>query len=124
MKKYIFIIALLNLVILFSCQKYESSEADTNKGIVTFWTTENPGWVLWVDRVEIGEIKNPYPINTLDQIPVCGDIRFTSITLRRGKHSYYMVRSIPAQPPPNYFVSRTIEFNVTGGDCVIVRCTQ
>jgi hypothetical protein len=125
MKKVLFI-ALLAL--LFSCEK--EKEVVTT-GTVTFWTDEfsvvnsnMEGWLLWVDGIEIGVIKKPYEINSTNDIPVCGDGRFTSLQLSEGQHSYYLTCYIPKQPFPNYFVGQTYNFDVQLGGCVIVEATQ
>jgi hypothetical protein len=130
MKKVI--ILLIVLFALFACEKPKEEETvDSNKGTVTFWTTEYSidtqnchGWFLWVDGVNIGVIAKPYEISTADQIPTCDDMYFTRLFLDSGTHSYYMTLSIPIQPPPNYFVSQTYYFDIVAGGCTIVRCTQ
>lgn len=126
------IIVLTFFILLLSCEKQDDKPTDDpNKGTVTFWTTEESGvgatfrgWLLWVDGIEIGVIQKPYPINTTDQIPVCGDKRFTKLSLMKGRHSYYMTLFIPVQPPPNYFVSQTYYFDIIAGGCTVVRCKQ
>ena len=72
---FAFIIALL----FFSCEKIEEPiEEPITTGNVTFWTNEHDGWQLYVDDVMIGPVRKPYPINRTDEIPVCGDGRFTN----------------------------------------------
>lgn len=116
---FAFIMALL----FFSCEK-PIEEKPITTGTVTFWTTENMGWVLSIDHNKVGQILKPYPINTLDKIPVCGDKRFTSIELTPGTHFYYLTLYIPVQPLPNYFKGQTYYFDVTLGGCTIVRAEQ
>ena len=119
MKRLLFIIA---VVLLLSCEKepYEKP-IDLNKGNVTFWTTENSGWMLVIDDAEAIPIVQPYPINTTDKIPVCGDERFTNLSLMKGRHKYYMTFTAN---PSTYLVSRTFYFDVTAGGCTVVKCTQ
>ena len=126
MKRLLFIIA---AVLLFSCEKEPYQEPiDPNKGNVTFWTTEDSnssayhvGWVLYVDDVKIGLIAKPYEIDHINKIPVCGDERFTNLSLMKGRHKYYMTFTAN---PSTYLVSRTFYFDVTAGGCTVVRCTQ
>ena len=131
----VILFAVIIALMFFSCEKIEEPIEepiiDPNKGTVTFWTTEFSietinchGWILWVDGVKIGLIKKPYEIRTTDEIPVCGDTTFTNLFLMKGQHSYYMTLSIPAQPPPNYFVSQTYSFDIIAGGCTVVRVTQ
>ncbi|MEJ1730296.1 hypothetical protein SMA90_28620, partial [Escherichia coli] len=93
-------------------------------GNVTFWTNEISGWQLYVDDVMIGPVRKPYPINRTDEIPVCGDGRFTNLQLRPGRHHYYISIYLPMQPPPNYFRGQTRFFDVTLGGCVVLRAEQ
>lgn len=111
---FAFIIALL----FFSCEKIEEP---ITTGNVTFWTNEISGWQLYVDDVMIGPVRKPYPINRTDEIPVCGDGRFTNLQLRPGRHHYYISIYLPMQPPPNYFRGQTRFFDVTLGGCVVLR---
>ena len=115
---FAFIIALL----FFSCEKIEEEPITT--GNVTFWTNEISGWQLYVDDVMIGPVRKPYPINRTDEIPVCGDGRFTNLQLRPGRHHYYISIYLPMQPPPNYFRGQTRFFDVTLGGCVVLRAEQ
>lgn len=115
---FAFIIALL----FFSCEKIEEEPITT--GNVTFWTNEISGWQLYVDDVMVGPVRKPYPINRTDEIPVCGDGRFTNLQLRPGRHHYYISIYLPMQPPPNYFRGQTRFFDVTLGGCTIVRAEQ
>ena len=121
---------LLVLCLLFSCEKDILTETDPNKGNVTFWTSEasgeveildyrDTGWVLFVDNVRIGSINKPYDIHKTSEIPVCGDNRFTNMTLEKGQHQYYMTRLITGL---NYLVSQTYYFDIKAEGCVIVRC--
>ena len=113
---FAFIIALL----FFSCEKIEEPiEEPITTGNVTFWTNEISGWQLYVDDVMIGPVRKPYPINRTDEIPVCGDGRFTNLQLRPGRHHYYISIYLPMQPPPNYFRGQTRFFDVTLGGCVV-----
>ncbi len=129
MKTLLILFAVLTFA---SCEKQkEEIKADTDLGTVTFWTTEFSldnssvsGWLLWVDGVRIGTINKPYVINTTDDIPVCGDKRFTTQLLTPGKHSYHLTCFILTQAPPNYFVGQTYYFDVTTKGCVIIRATQ
>ena len=114
---FAFIIALL----FFSCEKIEEP---ITTGNVTFWTNEISGWQLYVDDVMIGPVRKPYPINRTDEIPVCGDGRFTNLQLRPGRHHYYISIYLPMQPPPNYFRGQTRFFDVTLGGCVVLRAEQ
>ena len=114
---FAFIIALL----FFSCEKIEEP---ITTGNVTFWTNEHDGWQLYVDDVMIGPVRKPYPINRTDEIPVCGDGRFTNLQLRPGRHHYYISIYLPMQPPPNYFRGQTRFFDVTLGGCVVLRAEQ
>ena len=115
---FAFIIALL----FFSCEKIEDDPITT--GNVTFWTNEISGWQLYVDDVMIGPVRKPYPINRTDEIPVCGNGRFTNLQLRPGRHHYYISIYLPMQPPPNYFRGQTRFFDVTLGGCVVLRAEQ
>lgn len=115
---FAFIMALL----FFSCEKIEEEPITT--GNVTFWTNEISGWQLYVDDVMIGPVRKPYPINRTDEIPVCGDGRFTNLQLRPGRHHYYISIYLPMQPPPNYFRGQTRFFDVTLGGCVVLRAEQ
>ena len=118
---FAFIIALL----FFSCEKIEEPiEEPITTGNVTFWTNEHDGWQLYVDDVMVGPVRKPYPINRTDEIPVCGDGRFTNLQLRPGQHHYYISISLPIQPPPNYFQGQTRFFYVTLGGCVVLRAEQ
>ena len=120
MKKLLFIIA---AVLLFSCEKEPYQEPiDPNKGNVTLWTTENSGWMLVIDDAEAIPIVQPYPINTTDKIPVCGDERFTNVSLMKGRHKYRL--SYLTLQPYNYIIGQTYYFDVTAGGCTVVRCTQ
>lgn len=124
------VIVLFAFALFMSCEK--PVEIPITEGSVTFWTTEesggtasgDTGWILWIDEKEIGPINKPYPINSIDKIPNCGDNRFTSILLREGTHSYKLRRFIPTQPPPNIFTGQIYYFDVMAGGCVIVRATQ
>lgn len=122
MKKLIFLITLFT--ILLACEKQEPEEKPITTGTVTFWTTEPSFWKLIVDHNSIGIIGQPYPINRTDQIPVCGDDRFTKLSLSEGRHHYYMIAFLPQQPPPNYFVGQTYYFDVVAGECTVIRATQ
>ena len=120
MKRLLFIIA---AVLLFSCEKEPYQEPiDPNKGTVTFWTTENSGWRLVIDDAESIPILQPYPINTTDKIPVCGDKRFTNVSLMKGQHKYRL--TYLTLQPYNYIIGRTFYFDVTAGGCTVVRCIQ
>lgn len=117
------------LFLLFSCER--NNEEIITTGTVTFWTDEfsvinsnMEGWLLWVDGRKIGVIKKPYEINNTNDIPVCGDSRFTSLQLPEGQHSYYLTCYIPKQPFPNYFTGQKYYFDVQIGGCIIVRATQ
>jgi hypothetical protein len=125
MRKLLIIAA---LVLVFSCEK--EKEIITT-GTATFWTDEfsvinsnMEGWLLWVDGRKIGVINKPYEINSKDDIPLCGDSRFTSLQLSEGQHSYYLTCYIPKQPFPNYFTGQKYYFDVQIGECIIVKATQ
>mgnify|MGYP003431170364 FL=1 len=125
----VILFAVIIALLFFSCEKIEEEPITT--GNVTFWTTEDSGstywdtgWILYVDDVKYGTIKTPYNIGTIDKIPLCGDTRFTNISLRPGNHYYYLTRSLPLQPPPNYFRGQTRFFDVTLGGCVVLRAEQ
>lgn len=111
------------MLFLFSCEK-PAEEKPVTTGTVTFWTTELNGWVLYVDDVKIGPVRKPYPIGNTDEIPVCGDGRFTNLQLNPGRHQYYISIYISTQLPPNYFRGQTRFFDVTLGGCVILRAEQ
>lgn len=118
----VILFAVIIALMFFSCEKIEEEPITT--GNVTFWTNEISGWQLYVDDVMIGPVRKPYPINRTDEIPVCGDGRFTNLQLRPGRHHYYISIYLPMQPPPNYFRGQTRFFDVTLGGCTIVRAEQ
>ena len=118
----VILFAVIIALLFFSCEKIEDDPITT--GNVTFWTNEISGWQLYVDDVMIGPVRKPYPINRTDEIPVCGDIRFTNLQLRPGRHHYYISIYLPMQPPPNYFRGQTRFFDVTLGGCVVLRAEQ
>ena len=115
----VILFAVIIALLFFSCEKIEDDPITT--GNVTFWTNEISGWQLYVDDVMIGPVRKPYPINRTDEIPVCGDGRFTNLQLRPGRHHYYISIYLPMQPPPNYFRGQTRFFDVTLGGCVVLR---
>ena len=115
----VILFAVIIALLFFSCEKIEDDPITT--GNVTFWTNEISGWQLYVDDVMIGPVRKPYPINRTDEIPVCGDGRFTNLQLRPGRHHYYISIYLPIQPPPNYFQGQTRFFDVTLGGCVVLR---
>lgn len=124
----VILFAVIMALLFFSCEKVEEP---IMTGTVTFWTTEDSGstywdtgWILYVDDVKYGSIQKPYDIGTIDKIPLCGDTRFTNISLRPGNHYYYLTRSLPLQPLPNYFQGQTRFFDVTLGGCVVLRAEQ
>jgi len=117
----VILFAVIMALLFFSCEKIEEP---ITTGNVTFWTNEISGWQLYVDDVMIGPVRKPYPINRTDEIPVCGDGRFTNLQLRPGRHHYYISIYLPMQPPPNYFRGQTRFFDVTLGDCVVLRAEQ
>lgn len=117
----VILFAVIIALLFFSCEKIEEP---ITTGNVTFWTNEISGWQLYVDDVMIGPVRKPYPINRTDEIPVCGDGRFTNLQLRPGRHHYYISIYLPMQPPPNYFRGQTRFFDVTLGGCTIVRAEQ
>jgi hypothetical protein len=117
----VILFAVIMALLFFSCEKIEEP---ITTGNVTFWTNEISGWQLYVDDVMIGPVRKPYPINRTDEIPVCGDGRFTNLQLRPGRHHYYISIYLPMQPPPNYFRGQTRFFDVTLGGCTIVRAEQ
>ena len=118
----VILFAVIIALLFFSCEKIEDDPITT--GNVTFWTNEISGWQLYVDDVMIGPVRKPYPINRTDEIPVCGDGRFTNLQLRPGRHYYYISIYLPMQPPPNYFRGQTRFFDVTLGGCVVLRAEQ
>ena len=118
----VILFAVIIALLFFSCEKIEDDPITT--GNVTFWTNEISGWQLYVDDVMVGPVRKPYPINRTDEIPVCGDGRFTNLQLRPGRHHYYISISLPMQPPPNYFRGQTRFFDVTLGGCVVLRAEQ
>ena len=118
----VILFAVIIALLFFSCEKIEDDPITT--GNVTFWTNEISGWLLYVDDVMIGPVRKPYPINRTDEIPVCGDGRFTNLQLRPGRHHYYISIYLPMQPPPNYFRGQTRFFDVTLGGCVVLRAEQ
>lgn len=118
----VILFAVIIALLVFSCEKIEDDPITT--GNVTFWTNEISGWQLYVDDVMIGPVRKPYPINRTDEIPVCGDGRFTNLQLRPGRHHYYISIYLPMQPPPNYFRGQTRFFDVTLGGCVVLRAEQ
>lgn len=118
----VILFAVIMALLFFSCEKIEEEPITT--GNVTFWTNEISGWQLYVDDVMIGPVRKPYPINRTDEIPVCGDGRFTNLQLRPGRHHYYISIYLPMQPPPNYFRGQTRFFDVTLGGCVVLRAEQ
>ena len=118
----VILFAVIIALLFFSCEKIEDDPITT--GNVTFWTNEISGWQLYVDDVMIGPVRKPYPINRTDEIPVCGDGRFTNLQLRPGRHHYYISIYLPMQPPPNYFRGQTRFFYVTLGGCVVLRAEQ
>jgi len=118
----VILFAVIMALLFFSCEKIEEEPITT--GNVTFWTNEISGWQLYVDDVMVGPVRKPYPINRTDEIPVCGDGRFTNLQLRPGRHHYYISIYLPMQPPPNYFRGQTRFFDVTLGGCTIVRAEQ
>jgi len=118
----VILFAVIIALLFFSCEKIEEEPITT--GNVTFWTNEISGWQLYVDDVMIGPVRKPYPINRTDEIPVCGDGRFTNLQLRPGRHHYYISIYLPMQPPPNYFRGQTRFFDVTLGGCVVLRAEQ
>ena len=118
----VILFAVIIALLFFSCEKIEDDPITT--GNVTFWTNEISGWQLYVDDVMIGPVRKPYPINRTDEIPVCGDGRFTNLQLRPGRHHYYISIYLPMQPLPNYFRGQTRFFDVTLGGCTIVRAEQ
>ena len=118
----VILFAVIMALLFFSCEKIEDDPITT--GNVTFWTNEISGWQLYVDDVMIGPVRKPYPINRTDEIPVCGDGRFTNLQLRPGRHHYYISIYLPMQPPPNYFRGQTRFFDVTLGGCVVLRAEQ
>ena len=110
---------------LISCEKQKDEPViDPNKGTVTFWTTVPIEWILYIDDVKIGSVWKPYPINTTDKIPVCGDKQFLSLSLLEGRHYYHMELTIPIQPPPNHFISQTYSFDIIAGECTVLRIIQ
>ena len=115
----VILFAVIIALLFFSCEKIEDDPITT--GNVTFWTNEISGWQLYVDDVMIGPVRKPYPINRTDEIPVCGDGRFTNLLLKPGRHHYYISVYLPIQPPPNYFQGQTRFFDVTLGGCVVQR---
>ena len=117
----VILFAVIIALLFFSCEKIEEP---ITTGNVTFWTNEISGWQLYVDDVMIGPVRKPYPINRTDEIPVCGDGRFTNLQLRPGRHYYYISIYLPMQPPPNYFRGQTRFFDVTLGGCVVLRAEQ
>ena len=117
----VILFAVIIELLFFSCEKIEEP---ITTGNVTFWTNEISGWQLYVDDVMIGPVQKLYPINRTDEIPVCGDIRFTNLQLRPGRHHYYISIYLPMQPPPNYFRGQTRFFDVTLGGCVVLRAEQ
>ena len=117
----VILFAVIIALLFFSCEKIEEP---ITTGNVTFWTNEISGWQLYVDDVIIGPVRKPYPINRTDEIPVCGDGRFTNLQLRPGRHHYYISIYLPMQPPPNYFRGQTRFFDVTLGGCVVLRAEQ
>lgn len=117
----VILFAVIIALLFFSCEKIEEP---ITTGNVTFWTNEISGWQLYVDDVMIGPVRKPYPINRTDEIPVCGDGRFTNLQLRPGRHHYYISIYLPMQPPPNYFQGQTRFFDVTLGGCVVLRAEQ
>ena len=118
----VILFAVIIALLFFSCERIEDDPITT--GNVTFWTNEISGWQLYVDDVMIGPVRKPYPINRTDEIPVCGDGRFTNLQLRPGRHHYYISIYLPMQPPPNYFRGQTRFFDVTLGGCVVLRAEQ
>ena len=118
----VILFAVIIALLFFSCEKIEDDPITT--GNVTFWTNEISGWQLYVDDVMIGPVRKPYPINRTDEIPVCGDGRFTNLQLRPGRHHYYISIYLPMQPPPSYFRGQTRFFDVTLGGCVVLRAEQ
>ena len=118
----VILFAVIIALLFFSCEKIEDDPITT--GNVTFWTNEISGWQLYVDDVMIGPVRKPYPINRTDEIPVCGDGRFTNLQLKPGRHHYYISIYLPMQPPPNYFRGQTRFFYVTLGGCVVLRAEQ
>ena len=118
----VILFAVIIALLFFSCEKIEDDPITT--GNVTFWTNEISGWQLYVDDVMVGPVRKPYPINRTDEIPVCGDGRFTNLQLRPGRHHYYISIYLPMQPPPNYFRGQTRFFDVTLGGCVVLRAEQ
>jgi len=118
----VILFAVIMALLFFSCEKIEEEPITT--GNVTFWTNEISGWQLYVDDVMVGPVRKPYPINRTDEIPVCGDGRFTNLQLRPGRHHYYISIYLPMQPPPNYFRGQTRFFDVTLGGCVVLRAEQ
>ena len=73
----VILFAVIIALLFFSCEKIEDDPITT--GNVTFWTNEISGWQLYVDDVMIGPVRKPDPINRTDEIPVCGDGRFTNV---------------------------------------------
>ncbi len=115
----VILFAVIIALLFFSCEKIEDDPITT--GNVTFWTNEISGWQLYVDDVMVGPVRKPYPIGSTDEIPVCGDGRFTNLLLKPGRHHYYISVYLPIQPPPNYFQGQTRFFDVTLGGCVVQR---
>jgi len=118
----VILFAVIIALLFFSCEKIEEPiEEPITTGNVTFWTTEYDGWQLYVDDVMIGPVQKPYPINSTDAIPDCGDRLFTNLQLKPGRHHYYISVYLPIHPPPNYFQGQTRFFDVTLGGCVVLR---
>ena len=118
----VILFAVIIALLFFSCEKIEDDPITT--GNVTFWTNEISGWQLYVDDVMVGPVRKPYPIGSTDEIPVCGDGRFTNLLLKPGRHHYYISVYLPIHPPPNYFQGQTRFFDVTLGGCVVLRAEQ
>ena len=118
----VILFAVIIALLFFSCEKIgEPIEEPITTGNVTFWTNEYDGWQLYVDDVMVGPVRKPYPIGSTDEIPVCGDGRFTNLQLKPGRHHYYISVYLPIHPPPNYFQGQTRFFDVTLGGCVVLR---
>jgi hypothetical protein len=103
------------LFALFSCKE---KETDSDLMQVTFWTNETEQWNVYIDGKLFGNIKKPYYIGDITQIPQCGDDRFSSKMTTLGQHEYYMKLTIG----PDTFISETHYFEVDG--CSVVRIEQ
>lgn len=114
MKKLLLLLPLIFL----SCEKEPIPQADQYD--VTVWTNESEPWTLYIDENKIGQIRKPYPITKTEDIPSCGDDRFTNVKLSKGRHHYNLRMTLPS----GQLIMSDYKFFEVTDVCTILRATQ